>query len=677
MSAALSRSRAGCRILAAAFAAAVVSMPCVAATPHQKPANKESIDVITVVGRRARLSGPLRIDLTAKDLISVPGTQNDPLGVIATLPGVAVNTDFSRGVAIRGARPGDNRYYLDFLPTGYLFHLTGLSVVDSDLVSHLSMYPAGFGAEYQGVIGGVISADTREPARDRVRARAHASFLDAGATVEGPIAPHQHAMLSARMSYYDLIIGSLVKKSKTSRQTGVDIIQLPRYRDYRGKYEIDAGAGRIDLLVDGATDDIRFLVNDTAPEAVLDPATAGFYRYDLKYDRQGVVYSNGNIRAGAGRIRNLVSGRFGGTGQLDRKTVESVFRLVDDAAFGPNDIKWGLDISDMAVNYDVILRDTGCTQFDVNCRFTGRQFRTTAIDTRYVKKHLFAQDTVQMTEDTSFTLGAGYLADTYLHRSRVEPRFRLDMNLSPGVSIHVGGGRYSEMPELKYIDPNLGNPALGYLQSNQVVTGVTFALNPDTLAEVNAYYKSMENLVTSDPVTRYGDRGTGRAFGTELMLLEQAGPLSGWLSLTWSRSIRKNLATGQSMSFEFDQPLILSAVAKYALNDRMKLSGRLAFHSGRPYTPILGGTPDPASSGSWLPVYGAINGNRMPNYFRADIRFDWKIHWQKTRLYFEIINATDHRNVAGYQYSADYSTRKPVEQLPLIVSVGAEWRWPK
>jgi hypothetical protein len=62
-----------------------------------------------------------------------------------TLPGVLTNNDFDTGVALRGTRPDDNRYYLDFLPTGYLFHITGLSVVDGDMVARLQLLSAGFG----------------------------------------------------------------------------------------------------------------------------------------------------------------------------------------------------------------------------------------------------------------------------------------------------------------------------------------------------------------------------------------------------------------------------------------------------------------------------------------------------------------------------------------------------
>jgi hypothetical protein len=65
-------------------------------------------------------------------------------------------------------------------------------------------------------------------------------------------------------------------------------------------------------------------------------------------------------------------------------------------------------------------------------------------------------------------------------------------------------------------------------------------------------------LVTSDAVTRYDNGGEGCAWGTEIMLRKGIGNLSGWFSLTWSRSFRTDTENGQTSRFEFDQPLSAS-----------------------------------------------------------------------------------------------------------------------
>ena len=112
------------------------------------------------------------------------------------------------------------------------------------------------------------------------------------------------------------------------------------------------------------------------------------------------------------------------------------------------------------------------------------------------------------------------------------------------------------------------------------------------------------------------------------------------------------------------------------MNDRLSFSGKAWYHSGAPHSPILGGIPDPENEGAFLPVYGEVNSERLPSYFRLDLRADWTLEkWNDALLYFEIQNATNHRNVSDYEYEADYSSREPVTQVPLFVSVGFRKAW--
>ncbi|MDP7595233.1 MAG: hypothetical protein QGI68_06650 [Pseudomonadales bacterium] len=348
------------------------------------PRPDADIEEIRVSGSRTDFRTPLSISLDTKQLEKIPGTQDDPLRAIVTLPGVAVNNDFEGGVAVRGSRPGDNRYFLDFLPVGYLFHLTGLSVVDGDLVSGFSLYPAGFGVEYQGVTGAVIDASTRDPASDGRHGVLDASILDAGVLFEVPVSESQRGIFSARASYYDLILGRVIEKINEDENEGVDIVQLPRYRDYRGRYQFDIGeSSTLDLFVDAASDEVALLFEDTASAVALDPAVAGSHRFELQNDRQGAVFNRAGstgqeLQIGVGRIRTLVRGRFGGVGRFETDVVETTLRAANRfEELGRHMFKVGGSVSDLDVDYDIVIRDNGCTEFDVDCRFSDDEVVTT------------------------------------------------------------------------------------------------------------------------------------------------------------------------------------------------------------------------------------------------------------------------------------------------------------
>jgi hypothetical protein len=667
----------------AGFAAALIALlssEAVAAKEEDRPSDNEIIDEVTVLGDRIVGDPPFGFTLDQEALARMPGTQDDPIKAIVTLPGVLTNNDFDTGVALRGTRPDDNRYYLDFLPTGYLFHLTGLSVVDGDMVAQLQLLSAGFGVTYQGAIGGIIAANTRDPAATKNAGVIDISMIDAGLMLEGPLTDRQRAAASVRVSYYDLILGDLVEKRQEEDEQGLDIVQLPRYRDYRLRYQLDVGArGKLDFLVDGAADDVQFVLSDDSPNAILDPARAGSYRYDISYARQGFVYSQphktGKLRLGLGQIQSEVSGEFGDIGRVESQVDETVFRLLNQTNFSDHKLKFGTSISAIDLERDLVVRDNGCTEFDVDCLFSDNELETSRVGVSFVQGNVFVEDQFGLTNTLDLTVGLGYTSDNYLNNSALEPRMRLDWSTSDAVTVSAGFGRYSQLPSFDYTEPNLGNPALSYIRSNHYVVGVNAIVAKGYLGSFNAFYKSIDDLVTSDPVTRYDNRGEGRAWGVEFLMRRGLGKLTGWVSLTWSRSFRTDADTGLTSRFEFDQPINASVVAKYEISDRVSVSGRATFHSGAPVTPIYGGRPDPDRPDGYLPEYGALNSDRLPVYFRSDLRLDWYTGWRDTTLYVEIINVTNHENVLRYEYSRDYSERRNIEQLPRFIAFGVKKRW--
>jgi len=59
---------------------------------------------------------------------------------------------------------------------------------------------------------------------------------------------------------------------------------------------------------------------------------------------------------------------------------------------------------------------------------------------------------------------------------------------------------------------------------------------------------------------------------------------------------------------------------------------------------------------------------------RLDVRLDRKIS-PNLSYYLDVVNATAHRNVAEYFYIATYTSRTPVQQMPLVPAAGFEWKF--
>ena len=672
-------------VLFLACAAANESFDENPATGETEAATEQEIEEMVVIGRVETSHEPIGVYMDAETLAGIPGIHDDPLHAIGTLPGVAVTNDFEGGFAVRGTRPVDNTYRVDFLGVGYLFHFGTGSVVDGDVVEGFQFFPAGYGARYQGAIGAAVDVRTRDPRSDGLHALLDANFTHGGVLLEGPLTENQRAYFSARRSYYDLLLEPFLDKINDQETDDVDVVQLPKSRDYRGRYQINVGENyRLDILVDGAGDEAELLYHDESTEVLQDPALSGAHRFALAYRREGIVLSRegnadtGSFEAGWGRNETEFNARLGGAGHAGTLITDNSLRVeASSRHMGVHELSIGATFSHLNVDYDVLLRDTGCTEFEVNCRFSDAEHVTAKDEIGLQRLHFFVEDTLRFADQLDLTVGSGYTRDNYLHESAVEPRARLTWRWLPNSSLIVATGRYHQLPAFEYIEANLGNPALPYLTANHYAVALDYRFRNGWFARWDIYRKDSWNLVTANDATRYDSHGEGVARGVEMLIQGHFGPRwLGWAAVSYSNSVREDRDTGHRFDFAHDQPIIASLVLKHGFNDRWTFSARTAYHSGAPHTPITGGEPDPDSPGGYLPIYAEVNSGRLPSYFRLDLRADWQPErWRGGVLYIEFQNATNHQNVSGYEYEADYSSREPISQVPAFISLGVKKAW--
>ncbi len=208
-----------------------------------------------------------------------------------------------------------------------------------------------------------------------------------------------------------------------------------------------------------------------------------------------------------------------------------------------------------------------------------------------------------------------------------------------------------------------------------MVLGITQTLSPGWNWRAEAYAKRFDNYAVADPVLNYRNGASGTAQGLELLVRKEAVAgtrLSGFASLSLSRARRTIDATGERFPFEFDQPVIATVVGQYKLSERWQLGARFSYHTGSPYTPVVGTGLYP--DGRVRPVFGPVNSQRLPAYHRLDLRADARFSPRLT-AYVELINAYARQNVSGYSYSADYRTREEIQQLPVFPSFGLKYQF--
>ena len=136
----------------------------------------------------------------------------------------------------------------------------------------------------------------------------------------------------------------------------------------------------------------------------------------------------------------------------------------------------------------------------------------------------------------------------------------------------------------------------------------------------------------------------GQAFGGELLLKRALTKrLGGWVAYTLSRSTREAPSPAgagtTTLVSSFDRPNVLSVVLSYDLGSGWNAGARFVTYSGLPYS----------STRYYVPV-APFNGERMPAFYRLDVRLEKRWHiGERATLSFVIegMNVTLTKEVLG------------------------------
>ncbi len=614
--------------------------------------------------------------MSRDELRSVPGTGGDILRALQSLPGVAVEGDLSGQLLVRGGGPQDNLYLLDRIPLAFPFHFGGLlSTVNSDLIHSVDFSTGGFGPQYGNVWGGVVDITQREPRRDRWGGRLEVNMLLSEGLVEGPVTRDSSLAVSGRRSYLELFGGVFAGSALTA---------IPTFGDYQAQYTWDPSPGtHFDLQAFGSDDRIGLTIDPASEAAQQDPALAGTFEFHNAFDSQGL-----NLRHKTGPDDLLWATLYhtnfsfethlGADLHLDIGYEDWGGRFSWTRDLGSGDsLEMGLEVDHTLTgdhSYFVAIPGEGQPGFDV----TGAARITADSTTLWTNFGAYAEQRFRWF-DRKLEVAAGLRADQLDLNGHFTwgPRLSASYPIAPGTILKGSYGYYFQLPyQGPYLDKDFGNPGLRSERSIAWVLGLEKDLGEGWSARLEGYRKDLFDVVVGDPVLHYSNLGTGESEGLELFL--RRAPTEGffgWASYALSRSTRHN-APGETHVYDYDQPNIFTLVVGHQLDRGWDLGLKWRYSSGLPDTPIVGTTYDNANS-RFLPVFGAVNSRRLPDYHRLDLSSSWTTTYDtwSWKVTLEVLNAYDHPNVLAYDYGAQYQyigAPKPILQLPLLPYLGIE-----
>jgi hypothetical protein len=597
---------------AAIAAIAATLVPSIARADDPPPAEVQVIAPHRDVGETT---------VRREDTRDVPGTFGDPTRIAEVLPGVVPTASGLQAFFVRGAPPTSTGTFIDGVPVPVLYHVGfGPSVVHPGLLDHVDFYQGAPPAQYGGYVGGVLSATTNAPA-DHPHGEANLRLFDAGALGETPFGDGKgSALVAARYGYPAVILPLFTSDTTLS------------YWDYQARVTYDVSDhDRIGAFVFGSYDQLNEVITpNSGPSFTQQQLEDQFHRVDLRWDRS--LGAQSSLRVAATLGRDVV-------GNDAATAVDDTVRLRAELDTRPSRevrIRAGADAQYDALRQGPAPEGAISTNAPLVPSRDGVVWGVHADAAWRIAPGVEITPGVRAAIFDTRPVGGGLIGEGGATTTPVlEPRLAVRARILPGLtSVSTFGmshqllGIPAQYPSTSPdIQPGLQTGVMGSVQASQ---GVEVALPLHFSLATTAFLHDYSGLpdvtwqcqqpatgATANCVTPTVD---GRAYGLEVLLRRSfAERLNVWISYTLSRSTRDarptyapaSSAPTMTILSEYDRTHVLSAVVSYDFGHDWRAGARVFAYSGRPYTPVAGGT-----------LVVPYDTQRLPGFFRLDARLE-------------------------------------------------------
>lgn len=631
----------------------------------------EVAETVEVLGR-AVASEVTERTLSQEEARYLPGTNGDVVKVVQNLPGVARPPLGIGQLIIRGTAPEDSAYYLDGVPIPLVFHFAGFStVLNGDAIESISFLPGNYGVRYGRTLGGVVDLKTTQGLPTRSNGYVSVDTFQTTLFAEQRLG-RSALTLSGRRSYADTFLNPLLDGASDAT------IRVPRYYDLQLRLVgRTPRGGSLDTLLLVSDDRFRVLGEDADDrQTVQIGLSTTFSRLRLAWTEPVGGGWTHELGVGLGPERNAFDFQ-GGVAyeQPFGVTLRDEWLLAAPTSGFGLGARLGTDSLVGRFRYAYDVPGFGDPE---------------GADVLRVLPGAYAEATARV---RSLVVVPGARVDGAIVGSdhaavAVDPRLSARLELGSTV-LKASAGGYSQFPTVRQV---VEVPTLGAQRSWQTSLGLERPLAAPLRLEVVGFYNVLTDLVSGredafrffsgpPPVGPldtgpYRNVGAGTVCGVETFLRWQSERTAAWGSATFSRSTRTDRPGQDPELFDYDQPIVLTALWSRELPKRWRLGGRVRWSSGNPYTPVVNRFED-LDTRTFVPVFGAQDSARLPAFWSIDARVDhdWVYRNWTLGVYLDLQNATNRQNVEVMGWTYDYSAEDPVAGIPLLPAFGVRGEW--
>lgn len=595
--------------------------------------------------------------LNIKEIESLPAFMGevDIVKSLQSLPGVSTVGEGASGFNVRGGRTDQNLILQDGALLFNASHVLGFfSTFNPDATEAFTLYKGNMPAQFGGRISSVLDVRMKEGNSEKVKVRGGLGLVASRLVVDGPLNGGKTRFLVAgRSSYSDWVLGQARNIDVQNSAARFHDVNLKLSHRFGNRNKVNLSYYRSgdffrfaqDFGFEWDTDILNFSWNSSITDNLISTTrlVSGVYKSKL-FDPSGID---------AAEIENGMN----------------YYQAQQNFFYTPND-KHSITFGGDFVRYDSrpeistpIGPDSGILPERVE-KEQGNEFG------------FFVNDDITITKDLAISLGLRYslfqnrgpydvfqyadgsqrlvenIIDTTSYAdgdliakySGFEPRIGLRYKIDDETSIKVSLNRTrqyihtlsnstaatpTDILQLSntYLKPLISNNAsIGYFKNfsdNKWETSLEVYLRDiDNLLD----YKDFVDLLLNNHLETDLIAGKGRAYGMELYIKKNKGPMTGWLSYTLSRTEvqiegenpDEVINNGNWYPANFDRTHNFSWVSTVQLRGSSSFNWNVVYSTGRPINGIV---TNYRIGSTVVPHFSERNEFRIPDYFRIDLSF--------------------------------------------------------
>ena len=648
------------------------------------------IEKVTIFGKRFTETEKYKTyELTTGDLKNIPVfIESDPIRAVQALPGVTQSHDLSDLIFLRGGNFDETLITLDDVPVYNPHHAGGVySIFNTDAIQREILYPSNYPVKYGNALSGVLSLYSKDGSRDKIGGVGAIGLVSSKAFINGPLGNGSFT-LSGRRTYPDLIFNAFG--------------DFPYYfYDFNGKYSLPIDDNNLVSASFFYSKDIYRLYGGDGPfsreidyknEDLNWGNFIGKVSYTHLFDNGALditgYYSSSN--SGADAKTKRVEDWVGNVRESEHIIIDNYLR---DFSIKSNltlnltgqSINVALQYNRINTNYYWdILDETLSSDINGEIQNVFFDFAPTLFSQRKNEDVITASVSDEIILTPSLTAILGYRM-TYLNSIKNylhSPYLRLTYNLFDDFELSLSYGKYHQYlftnkdliysstyaPFTPYFLPQNRNDVRSSDHYSAGFKWFNIFANMDF--EVEGYYKSRKNVLSSDELTNTTVLVNGYAVGVDLLLKKTEGFITGWLNYSFSRSIKEDKYKYYA---SYDRTHTFKALLNFNLSETWQFNAYWIYASGPPYTPAVGKylsgpdyDPESINYGSyygvgnfmWELYYGRKNTVRYSGYTRLDLGITGRFIWWGlvAKPYLQVLNVYRSMNAFNYDPTPDVTS---------------------